>query len=139
MTIISPLLSGEPMEVPVASSDVSAGFPSPAADYAQTTLDLNRELIKNPASTFFARVSGVSMVDADVDEGDLLVVDRSVEPTEGCMVVCYIDGEFTLKRLSMTDRGVVLLPANENYSAIEVGEESDFEVWGVVTYVIKRV
>ena len=86
------------VELPLSGERVAAGFPSPAEDYASLSLDLNRELIKNPASTFYARVSGLSMIDEGINDGDLLVIDKSIDPYDGCLAVCYIDGEFTLKR-----------------------------------------
>ncbi len=126
-------------ELPFAQGGVSAGFPSPSEDPMNLKLDLNRELIRNPASTFYARVSGVSMIDDGVDDGDLLVIDKSVEPYDGCLAVCYIDGEFTLKRFS--DRGdhALLIPANPKYKSIKVTADNDFMVWGVVRYLIKKM
>ena len=146
---------------PMMESGVHAGFPSPAQDYINSFIDLNKELVRHPAATFFARVVGDSMVDADVNEGDVLVVDKSIEPKEGDMAVCFIDGEFALKYISFRDPADVshtvkasrpgvsydilkhqriwLLPANEKYPPIEVTESNDFTVWGVVTYVIKKV
>ena len=91
---------------------------------------------------FFFRVSGVSMVDADMDEGDIIIVDRAVQPYDDCKAVCYIDGEYTVKRIEIRDGGVRLMPANQNnpsYRPIEVTAENDFMVWGVVTYVIKKM
>ena len=137
---------------------VHAGFPSPAQDYMNTFIDLNRELVRHPAATFYARVVGDSMVDAGVEEGDVLVVDKSIEPQEGDMAVCFIDGEFALKFISFKEpsaspvkakkpgksydiiehRKMWLLPANEKYPPIEVTESNDFTVWGVVTYIIKK-
>ncbi|MBR5891322.1 MAG: peptidase S24, partial [Bacteroidaceae bacterium] len=86
------------MELPLSENRVSAGFPSPAEHYSSLKLDLNKELIKNPAATFYARVKGISMIDEGIDDGDLIVIDKSIEPYTGCLAVCYIDGEFTLKR-----------------------------------------
>ncbi|MCQ2286846.1 MAG: translesion error-prone DNA polymerase V autoproteolytic subunit [Bacteroidales bacterium] len=120
---------------------VRAGFPSPAPDNLSHTLDLNKELITHPAATFFARVVGDSMRDADVSEGDILVVDRALEPQNGNMAVCFIDGEFTLKfiRLDEKEKGVVwLVPANPDFSEIKITPENDFMVWGVVSYTIKN-
>ncbi len=138
LNIYSPELQSE-MDQPMAQSSVSAGFPSPADDVMGVKLDLNRELVKNPASTFYARVSGVSMVDEGIDDGDLLVIDKSVEPYDGALAVCFIDGEFTLKRFS--DRGDhgYLVPANDSYEPIRVDANNDFMVWGVVRYLIKRM
>lgn len=125
-------------ELPVATSGVSAGFPSPADDHLDPPLDLNRELVRNPGATFFARVAGDSMQDDGIADGDLLVVDKSLEAYDGCVAVCFLDGEFTLKRLRMGQGKIVLVPANKRYKPIEIGQESDFSVWGVVTYAIKR-
>ncbi len=136
--IFTPKVKGE-LELPIASSAIAAGFPSPAADYDDLKLDLNRELIRNAAATFYARVSGLSMVDDNIDDGDLLVIDKSIEPYSGCLAVCFLDGEFTLKRLELTQSGALLIPANKNFSAIEVTQDNDFVVWGVVTYVIKKM
>ena len=130
----------EKTELPVMAQDgIHAGFPSPATDYMTQAIDLNKELVRHPAATFYGRVVGDSMIDAGVEEGDILVIDRSLEAREGDMAVCFVDGEFTLKRLHFHDGGVTLRPANPNYSEIEVGEGVDFMLWGVVTYVIKKV
>ena len=121
--------------------DVKAGFPSPAEDIREK-LDLMKLLVRHKASTFFFRVSGVSMVDADMDEGDIIIVDRAVEPYNGCKAVCYIDGEYTVKRMEILDGSVRLMPANElntKYKPIEINPDNSFMVWGVVTYVIKKM
>jgi len=128
----------EKRELPLSNDKVAAGFPSPAEDYAAQGLDLNKELIKNPASTFYARVSGISMSDEGINDGDLLVIDKSIEPYNGCLAVCYIDGEFTLKRFQKKSDHALLVPANCNYKPIRVTDENDFLVWGVVTYIIKK-
>lgn len=126
-------------ELPLSSSGVSAGFPSPADDFMDMKLDLNRELIKNPASTFYARVSGVSMIDEGIADGDLLVIDKSVESYDGCLAVAYIDGEFTLKRFQDKGDHALLVPANKNYKPICITADNDFMIWGVVRYVIKKM
>lgn len=126
-------------ELPLSEAGVSAGFPSPADDFMSLKLDLNRELIKNPASTFYARVSGESMIDDGINNGDLLVIDKSVEPYHGCLAVCYIDGEFTLKRFENHGDHALLVPANKKYKPIKVTADNDFMVWGVVRYVIKKI
>ena len=121
--------------------DVKAGFPSPAEDIREK-LDLIKLLVKHKASTFFFRVSGVSMVDAALDEGDIIIVDRAVDPYNNCKAVCYIDGEYTVKRVEMGDNTVRLMPANElntAYKPIEVTPDNEFLIWGVVTYVIKKM
>ena len=127
------------IELPLSGERVAAGFPSPAEDYASIRLDLNKELIKNPASTFYARVSGLSMVEEGINDGDLLVIDKSIEPYDGCLAVCFIDGEFTLKRFEKHNGYRLLVPANKEFKAIKVTADNDFCIWGVVTYVIKKV
>ena len=130
----------EKTELPVMAQDgIHAGFPSPATDYMTQAIDLNKELVRHPAATFYGRVVGDSMIDAGVDEGDILVIDKSLEAKEGDMAVCFVDGEFTLKHLHFHEGGLTLRPANKNYPEIEVGEGMDFVMWGVVTYVIKRI
>lgn len=120
---------------------ISAGFPSPAEDYLETSLDLNRALIKNPSATFFGRVKGFSMQDAGVDDEDLLIIDKSLSYRNGALAVCYVNGEFTLKRIKVEDNTVLLMPANRDYDykPIIVKEDDEFAVWGIVTYVIKKV
>ena len=121
--------------------DVKAGFPSSAEDIREK-LNLIKLLVKHKASTFFFRVSGVSMVDAALDEGDIIIVDRAVDPYNNCKAVCYIDGEYTVKRVEMGDNMVRLMPANElntAYKPIEVTPDNEFLIWGVVTYVIKKM
>lgn len=127
------------MELPLSNEHVAAGFPSPAEDFTQRGIDLNKELVANPASTFYARVSGLSMVDEGINDGDLLVIDKSLVPSNGCLAVCYIDGEFTLKRFERHKDHALLIPANNEFKPIKVTEENDFCIWGVVTYVIKKV
>ena len=127
------------VELPLSGERVAAGFPSPAEDYASLSLDLNRELIKNPASTFYARVSGLSMIDEGINDGDLLVIDKSIDPYDGCLAVCYIDGEFTLKRFEKHKDYALLVPANKEFQPLKVTAENDFSIWGVVTYLIKKV
>ena len=123
----------------MAQEGIHAGFPSPANDYMTQAIDLNRELVRHPEATFYGRVVGDSMIDAGVEEGDILVIDKSLDAQDGDMAVCFADGEFTLKYLRMHDGGISLVPANKKYPVIEVGEGTDFKMWGVVTYVIKKV
>jgi DNA polymerase V len=118
---------------------ISAGFPSPAQDFIDLSIDLNKELIKHPSSTFFGRVKGCSMKDAGIDNGDLLIVDKSINPTDGKIAVCFIDGEFTVKRLKVEKDCCWLVPENESYEPIRVTAENDFMVWGIVIYVIKAL
>lgn len=127
-------------ELPKMAHDgVHAGFPSPATDYMTQAIDLNRELVKHPAATFYGRVVGDSMIDAGVEEGDILVIDRALDAQDGDMAVCFVDGEFTLKYLRFHDDGLTLVPANDRYPSMEIAEGTDFIMWGVVTYVIKKV
>lgn len=139
--------------------EIHAGFPSPAQDYLDGLIDLNKELVRHPDATFYGRVVGDSMIDAGVNEGDVLVIDKAVEPAEGDMCVCYVDGEFALKTISfhapgepaktapkapvsyniLNRKDIWLLPANVKYKPIHIEEGNDFTIWGVVTYVIKKV
>ena len=123
----------------MAQDGIHAGFPSPATDYMTQAIDLNRELVKHPAATFYGRVVGDSMIDAGVEEGDILVIDRSLDPHDGDMAVCFVDGEFTLKYMRLKGEALTLVPANEKYPSVEIKEGVDFKMWGVVTYVIKKV
>lgn len=121
--------------------DVKAGFPSPAEEIREK-LDLIKLLVKHRASTFFFRVSGVSMVDAAMDEGDIIIVDRSIEPYNNCIAVCYIDGEYTVKRVEMHKDYIALIPANESnkvYKPIIVNADNEFIIWGIVTWTIKKM
>jgi DNA polymerase V len=120
-------------------AEVPAGFPSPAADYEQDQLDLNKHLVRNPAATFFVRVAGDSMTGAGIHHGDLLVVDRSLEPQDKSVVIAVLNGELTVKRIRIKNRKIILEPENNNYSAQEIGEDTEFEVWGVVTNVIHKL
>lgn len=125
-------------EIPLFASPISAGFPSPADDYVELSLDLNEHLIKHPAATFYARVKGDSMINAGINDGDLLVVDRALDIYDNCIAVCIIDGEFTVKRLKKQANKILLVPENEQYKTIEVSEFNEFEVWGIVAYVIHK-
>lgn len=118
---------------------VQAGFPSPAQGEYADSIDLNRALITNPAATFCARVIGDSMVDVGINEGDLLIIDRSITAHDGSIAVCFVDGEFTVKRLSIHDDAIYLTPANASYPELKVTEENNFTVWGVVSHIIKKV
>lgn len=121
--------------------EVKAGFPSPAEDIREK-LDLIKLLVRHKASTFFFRVDGVSMVDSGMDEGDIIIVDRAIDPYNNCKAVCYIDGEYTVKRVEISDKCVRLMPANENntaYKPIEITSANNFLIWGVVTWVIKKM
>ena len=118
---------------------ISAGFPSPADDFKEIRISLDKELVKNSEATFYARVSGESMIEAGIDDGDLLVIDRSLNPENGKIGICMIDGDFTVKRIKKTKGKLYLLPENKKYEAIELKEENELIIWGIVTYVIKSV
>lgn len=118
---------------------VQAGFPSPADDFVEKSLDLNELLIEHPAATFFVRVQGTSMKDAHIHDGDVLIVDKSKEASSGSIVVAVINGEFTVKRIQMQGDSVFLVPENKKFAPIAVTREMDFQVWGVVTYVIHKI
>lgn len=129
-------------ELPLLYADggIRAGFPSPAQDYVDGILDLNKELIQHPAATFYARVVGDSM-SPGIAEGDLLVVDRSLNATDDCIAVCCVNDEFTIKRIDLTQKGkgfIRLLPDNPKYEPITVTEDDNFILWGVVRYVIHK-
>jgi DNA polymerase V len=130
---------GSELFLPVLSAGISAGFPSPAMDFMDVSIDLNQLMIKHPSATFFGRVQGNSMLDAGISDGDLLVIDRSLSPSNNKIAVCFIDGEFTIKRIQKEVDCCWLLPANEKYKPIKVTAENDFIVWGIVTHVIKKV
>lgn len=118
------------------SQGVSAGFPSPADDYIDKNIDLNEYLIKHPATTYLLKVSGNSMIEAGINSGDILIVDRSLESTDNKIVVAIIDGEFTLKRFRKIDGKLYLYPENPKYKPIEIKEDMNCQIWGVVTFVI---
>lgn len=125
--------------IPYISQGVSAGFPSPAMDFTETTIDLNKELIDNPLSTFYVKVDGNSMIDAGINDKDVLIVDRSKEPQNNKIAVCFIDGEFTVKRIKIEDGILFLMPENPNYQPIKVTDDNQIIIWGIVTYVIKML
>jgi len=127
---------GDPHYQPLYEARVSAGFPSPAGDYEEGKLDLNEHLVKNPAATYFVRVSGDSMLGAGIHSGDLLIVDRSLAPADKKVVIANINGELTVKRIRLRKGKILLEPENSSYRAQEVPEDSDFSIWGVVTSVI---
>ncbi len=128
-----------PHPIALASEGISAGFPSPAEDHNEQKISLDKVLVKNKEATFYAKVSGQSMIGAGLDDGDLLIVDRSQNPEHNKIAVCFIDGEFTVKRLKVTTEGVFLIPENPKYDPIKVNEENHFQIWGIVTHVIKKV
>lgn len=132
---------GEEMLLPFFEEGIRAGFPSPATDYEEEAIDLNKTLIKHREATFLARVKGDSMIDAGYMPGDLLVIDKSLEPQDGDVVVAYVDGGFTIKELDLSEKakGVVwLVPHNEAYERIRITPEQSSLIWGVVTYRIHQ-
>jgi DNA polymerase V len=137
LKFFKPSISGS-VELPLVEATISAGFPSPADDYSEARLDLNKELITNESATFYARVRGDSMTLAGISDGDLLIIDKSKTPVNGSIVVCLIDGEFTVKRLQKKGNQFYLMPENDNYQPIKIKPENDVTVWGVVTYTIKK-
>jgi len=124
--------------IPLQVSRLSAGFPSPADDFTDVKLDLNDHLIKHPSATFFVQVSGDSMTGAGIFDGDLLVVDRSLEPKNKSIIVAVLDGELTVKRLKKIEAAIMLVPENPDYDSIDVSEDADFSVWGVVVWVLHK-
>jgi len=125
------------LELPLFSSRVPAGFPSPGDDYIDQTLDLN-ELVKHPSDTYLVKVEGDSMINAGIYDGDILVVDRALEADNNKVVVANLDGELTVKRLSIKGTSVLLMPDNPKYNPIEIRPLSDFRIMGVVTFVIHK-
>ena len=127
------------IELPYISSGIKAGFPSPAADFDESKISLDNVLVKNKEATFYAKASGNSMIGAGIDDGDILVIDRSLEPQNNKIAICFIDGEFTVKRIKIENEDVYLMPENPNYKPIKISLENDLIIWGIVTYVIKKV
>ena len=123
----------------LAEEGISAGFPSPADDFKEIRISLDKELVKNKEATFYARVDGDSMVGAGLEDGDLLVIDRSKNPENGKIAVCLVDGEFTVKRIKKEKDKLYLMPENKKYEPIELKEENELIIWGIVEYVIKKV
>lgn len=126
------------LELPFIGGIV-AGFPSPAEDFLGEKIDLNKELIKNPPSTFCGRIKGDSMRDAGIENGNLLIVDKSIEPTNGKIAVCLLDGEFTIKRIKIEKECIYLVPANSDFNPIKVTSQNDFIIWGIVLHIIKTL
>jgi len=141
--ILLPLLDLNPhlseVELPLFISKVPAGFPSPADDHLEATIDLNQHCIKNPPATFFVRVKGDSMVDAGICDGDMLVVDRSLEPKHNAIVVAVIDGEVTVKSLDLSNNEITLRAKNPMYTDLHITEGMDFMIWGVVSNIIRSL
>ena len=140
MTVSTPIPfeSRTSLLIPLVSANVQAGFPSPADDHLERSIDLNEHLVKNPAATFFVRVKGESMRDAGISSGDILIVDRSVQPSDSQIVVAMLDGDFTVKRLRKREGRVFLEAENNAYAPIEVRENQELVIWGAVTFVIHQ-
>ena len=130
---------GNPLGLPYFDGGISAGFPSPADDFKEDRISLDRELVNDPEATFFARVNGDSMQGAGMDDGDLLVIDKSIEAYDGCIAVCFVDGDFTVKRIKKQKDHIELLPENPKYRLIRITEENNLVIWGVVTNIVKRI
>ena len=126
-------------KIPLFTTGISAGFPSPADDFIDKTLDLNEFLITHPSATFFVRVEGTSMIEAGIHPGDILIVDKALEPHAGSIVIAILDGEFTVKRFQRRGEKSYLLAANPDFKPIEIRESMTVEIWGIVTYVIHKV
>ena len=132
-------INNNTLSLPLYSSKVPAGFPSPADDHMEGKLDLNTHLIKHPTATFFVKASGDSMIGAGIHDGDILVVDRSLEPRQSRIVIAAVDGQLTVKRLKKKGKKIFLVPENKKFRPIELNENNDVKVWGVVTSVIHKV
>ncbi len=118
---------------------ISAGFPSPADDFKEIRISLDNELVNNEEATFYARVSGNSMEDAGISDGDLIIVDRSLDAEKNKIAVCFIDGEFTVKRIVIRNNKIYLKPENKDFKELEINNNNELIIWGIVTYVIKSV
>lgn len=138
LSFFIPNTEGE-MEMPYIPSGIKAGFPSPAADFDGTRVSIDQIVVKNSVATFYAKANGNSMIGAGIDDGDILVIDKSIEPQDGKIAVCFIDGEFTVKRIKVQENSLLLLPENKLFEPIEVTQENDFIIWGIVTYVVKKL
>lgn len=138
LTFFKPDLNST-IKLPFINHGVSAGFPSPAMDFMESSIDLNQVLVENPIATFYVQVDGNSMIDAGIHDKDLLVVDRSLEPRNNKIAICLLDGEFTVKRIRLENNELFLMPENSSYQPIQVTEENQLIIWGIVTYVIKKL
>lgn len=138
LSFFIPNTEGE-MEMPYIPSGIKAGFPSPAADFDGSRISIDQIVVKNSIATFYAKANGNSMIGAGIDDGDILVIDKSIEPQDGKIAVCFIDGEFTVKRIKVQENSLLLLPENKLFEPIEVTQENDFIIWGIVTYVVKKL
>lgn len=136
LPIFEPSQVAQLLELPLFTSKVPAGFPSPADDHLEASIDLNQQYIEHPAATFLVRVQGHSMKDAGIHSGDMLIVDRSLEPISGSIVIAVVNGELTVKRLVIENQQVWLKPENIDYEPLLITEEMDLHIWGVVAHVI---
>ena len=137
LTFLRPLESD--LTIRFSETGVPAGFPSPAMDFMEGGIDLNKALSENPLATFYIRVDGTSMTGAGIDDKDILVVDRSLDAKDGSIAICVIDGGFTVKRLKIVKKSIWLMPENPAFEPVKVTSDNAFQIWGVVTYVIKKV
>lgn len=128
-----------PIELPFITAGIKAGFPSPAADFDESKISLDAFLVKNKEATFYAKASGTSMIGAGIDDGDILVIDRSLEPQNNKVAVCFLDGEFTVKRIKTNKEEIFLMPENKDFEPIRITDENQLIIWGIVTYVIKKI
>ena len=139
LTLYKPDPAAPPLDIPFVEEGIKAGFPSPAQDYVEQSIDLNKILLKHPSSTFFARVDGNSMENTFIMDGDLVIIDKSLEVRDGCKVVAFIDGAYTMKTIKLGKNEVFLIPENPDYPIITVTPDQPFMIWGVVTYVIHKL
>ena len=128
-----------PIELPFITAGIKAGFPSPAADFDESKISLDAVLVKNRDATFYAKAAGTSMIGAGIDDGDILVIDRSLEPQNNKVAVCFLDGEFTVKRIKVAKDKVFLMPENKDFEPIAITDENQLIIWGIVTYVVKKM
>lgn len=134
-----PISTDTKLELPFVKEGINAGFPSPANDFVEDFIDLNKELIRNPDSTFLAKVRGNSMVGLGLENGDVMIIDKSLEPKHRKVVICVVDGEFTIKRVKKENGFYWLVPYNTEFNPIKVTPDNEFMIWGVVTYIIKEL
>ena len=127
------------LEMPFIAAGIKAGFPSPAADFDETRISIDQIVVKHKEATFYAKANGNSMVGAGIDDGDILVIDRSLEPRDGKIAVCFVDGEFTVKRIKVESDCVYLLAENPKFQPIKVADENELIIWGIVTHVVKSL
>lgn len=139
ITHAAPINARQSASFPLLLESISAGFPSPAENFVDRSLDLNEYLVSHPAATFFVKVEGDSMIGAGINSGDILIVDRAQEAAHDKIIVAHVNGEFTIKRLKLVNDTIFLMPENPNYRPLQITQEMSFEVWGVVTFVIHDV